>query len=78
VDSKQAGVSIFPQRGKNDWTAEGWSNPVKLDLRGGIHKVELKYLDTDVNMNIKVDNAHVRALRLRPLFAMEHPSFSPM
>jgi hypothetical protein len=67
VDSKQAGVSIFPQRGKNDWNAEGWSNPVRVKLSKGVHEVWLKFLDTDVNMNIKVDNAHVRALRLRPL-----------
>ena len=68
VDSEQAGVSIFPQRGKNDWNAEGWSNPVRVKLSKGVHEVWLKFLDTDVNMNIKVDNAHVRALRLRPLF----------
>ena len=67
VDSEQAGVSIFPQRGKNDWNAEGWSNPVELKLKKGIHQVELRYLDTDVNMNIKVDNAQVRQLRIRQL-----------
>ena len=25
-----AGVSVFPQRGKNDWNAAGWSNPVNM------------------------------------------------
>jgi hypothetical protein len=70
LDSKQVGVSIFPQRGKNDWKAEGWSNPVHVNLSKGVHTAELKFLDTDVNMNIKVDNAHIRSLRLRPLFTM--------
>ena len=67
VDSQMIGVSVFPQRGKNDWNASGWSNPVTLKLAKGCHGVTLQYLDTDVNMNIKTDNAYVRELRLRHL-----------
>lgn len=67
VDSLLAGVSVFPQRGKNDWNASGWSNPVVLPLKKGSHTVELRYHDTDVNMNIRIDNAHIREFRVRKL-----------
>ena len=62
-----AGVSVFPQRGKNDWNAAGWSNPVVMSLKKGSHTVELRYHDTDVNMNIRIDNAHIREFRVRKL-----------
>ena len=67
VDTQMVGVSVFPQRGKNDWKAAGWSSPVVVKLTKGAHTVALRYLDTDVNMNIRKDNAHVRELRLRYL-----------
>ena len=67
VDTQMVGVSVFPQRGKNDWKAAGWSSPVAVKLTKGAHTVALRYLDTDVNMNIRKDNAHVRELRLKQL-----------
>ena len=63
VDSEMSGVCVFPQRGKDNWTDSGWSSPVILDLSAGRHEFELHYLDNDVNMNIKVDNAKVIELR---------------
>ena len=63
--TQMVGVSVFPQRGKNDWKAAGWSSPVAVKLTRGTHTVALRYLDTDVNMNIRKDNALVRELRLR-------------
>ncbi len=64
IDGQRQGVSLFPQRGKGDWEAAGWSNPTRVHLTAGEHTVELRYRDCDVNMNRTTDNAHIRELRV--------------
>ena len=67
VDGLEKGVSVFPQIARDNWDVTGWSNAVKVTLKSGRHTIQLKYLDTNVNMNIKDDNAIVRDCRITRL-----------
>ena len=58
---------VFPQRGLDDWKNYGWSTPVKLYLKKGSHQLALRYLEKNININIDLDKAHVKALRLTQL-----------
>lgn len=64
VDGKMNGAVVFPQRGLDNWTSYGWSNPTKLYLEEGDHKLELHYLEANINMNIDKDKSHVKTVRL--------------
>ena len=67
VDGKNKETMVFPQRGLDDWTSYGWSSPVKLYLKKGTHQVALRYLEKNININIDLDKAHVKSLRLTQL-----------
>ena len=67
VDGSENGVSVFPQIARDNWDVTGWSNAVKVALKAGKHTVQLKYLDTNINMNINNDNAIVRDCRITRL-----------
>ena len=64
VDGKNAGPTVFPQRGLDDWKSYGWSNPIKVYLKKGTHKIALRYTEANININIDLDKAHVKSLRL--------------
>lgn len=63
VDGKKVGTVVFPQRG-DDWSAMGYTQPVRVSLKNGNHTFELKFADENVNMNIDVDNAQVNNLQI--------------
>ena len=67
VDGKNMASMVFPQRGLDEWKNYGWSNPVKVYLKKGSHKVALRYLTENININIDLDKAHVKSLRLTQL-----------
>ena len=67
VDGKNTASMVFPQRGLDEWKNYGWSNPVKVYLKKGSHKVALRYLTENININIDLDKAHVKSLRLTQL-----------
>jgi len=67
VDGKNTAPMVFPQRGLDDWKNYGWSNPVKVYLKKGVHKIALRYLTENININIDLDKAHVKSLRLTQL-----------
>ena len=64
VDGKNAGPMVFPQRGLDDWKSYGWSNPVKVYLKKGSHQIALRYTEANININIDLDKAHIKSLRL--------------
>ena len=64
VDGKNFTTMVFPQRGLDDWKNYGWSTPVKLYLKKGSHQLALRYLEKNININIDLDKAHVKSLRL--------------
>lgn len=52
IDKKFAGTSIFPQRGKDEWSNWGFSNAVQVQLTKGKHVVMLSFTDANENMNV--------------------------
>ena len=67
VDGKNVETMVFPQRGLDAWNLYGWSAPVKVYLKKGNHQVALRYLEKNININIDLDKAHVKSLRLTQL-----------
>jgi hypothetical protein len=67
IDGKNQETMVFPQRGLDAWTSYGWSTPVKVYLKKGSHQVALRYLEKNININIDLDKAHVKSLRLTQL-----------
>ena len=67
VDGKNVETMVFPQRGLNAWQLYGWSTPVKVYLKKGSHQIALRYQEKNININIDLDKAHVKSLRLTQL-----------
>ncbi len=51
------GTVIFPQRGVNEWSNWGFSNPVKLSLKKGSHMITLSLEPANENMNFEINQA---------------------
>jgi len=67
VDGAAAGVVVMPQRGVNQWSNWGWSNPLHARLRAGVHTLTLTYTPLDANMNRQESSALLDLVRLTPL-----------
>ena len=68
IDSIYKGTIVLPQRGTNEWSNWGFSNPLKVCLKKGKHVVQLVLEDFDDNMNGKVNQAmidYMRIIRIR-------------
>ncbi len=44
VNDANAGVWVFPQRGKEEWSNWGYTNLIKVYLRAGKHQLSICYL----------------------------------
>jgi len=64
VDKHFAGTVVFPQRGKEEWSNWGFTNPVKTKLLKGAHTVTLQFKDANENMNRVINQAMVDYLRM--------------
>lgn len=64
IDGTFAGTEVFPQRGKGEWSAWGFSNPVKIKLTKGKHVVTLQFAPANENMNGEINQAMIDYLRL--------------
>ena len=51
-NGKYSGSAIFPQRGRDEWSNWGLSNPLKVALKKGSNKLELRFEEFNNNMNI--------------------------
>lgn len=61
------GTFVFPQRGKEEWSDWGYSNPVKMKLEKGVTKLSLVFTPADENMNGEINQAmldHLRFIKL--------------
>ncbi len=67
IDGKQIGPIVMPQRGVDKWTNWGFSNSQEVELTGGTHKIELRLLPEDLNMNGKVNKVMIISVLLAPL-----------
>lgn len=66
MDDMNAGVWVFPQRGKEEWSNWGYTNPVKVFLNAGRHVLSVQYLESNENMNGEVNQAMIDHIRLLP------------
>jgi len=64
VDGAQVGTIVFPQRGKNEWSNWGYSNPVQWHLTKGKHRIELYFNNYNDNMNGDVNQAMIDCMQM--------------
>jgi len=64
VDNKEIGTIVFPQRGKNEWSNWGYSNPIQVYLSKGNHNLRLIFEDFDDNMNLSINQAMIDNMRI--------------
>lgn len=58
------GAAIFPQRGSDEWSNWGASNPLPLILIKGINKFELRFDSYNKNMNGEINNFLIDNIKL--------------
>ena len=64
IDGNAVGVSVFPQRGTNEWDNWGWSNATVISLTRGKHAVTLEFTDCVENMNLQINQALLDQMRI--------------
>jgi hypothetical protein len=64
VDEKESGTFVFPQRGVDEWSNWGFSNPVHVSLKKGKHTVTLSFEHSNENMNVDINQAMLDYLRI--------------
>ncbi|MEO8860930.1 MAG: hypothetical protein ABI358_05870 [Ginsengibacter sp.] len=64
IDNKKSGTFVFPQRGVDEWSNWGFSNPVHAYLKKGKHIVTLSFEHNNENMNVTINQAMLDYLRL--------------
>jgi hypothetical protein len=64
LDGKVAGTSVFPQRGKNEWSNWGYSNSMQVQLNKGDHTVTLSLEEYNDNMNGDINQAMLDNMRV--------------
>ncbi len=55
---------VFPQRGTDEWSNWGWSNPVEVELQAGENNLSLRFAPANENMNREVNKAMLDQVRL--------------
>ncbi|MET4076218.1 glycogen debranching protein [Hymenobacter sp. UYCo722] len=63
--SELLGTVVLPQRGVEEWSNWGFSNPVLVRLEKGATRLQLAYEPANQNMNIAVNQAMLDYLRVR-------------
>ena len=64
VDNTYVGAVILPQRGQDDWNNWGESSAIHLELTAGTHDFELRFEESDRNMNGEVNTARLAHIHL--------------
>ncbi|WP_226915623.1 carbohydrate-binding protein [Hymenobacter siberiensis] len=59
------GTVVLPQRGVQEWSSWGFSNPILVRLEKGTHPLTLAYEPANQNMNGEVNQAMLDYLRVR-------------
>ncbi|HLP16872.1 MAG TPA: glycogen debranching protein [Bacteroidota bacterium] len=67
IDAARAGTIVMPQRGVDAWNDWGYTNPIRLKLGKGAHRLALDYRPSDENMNGTANTALIREIRLTRL-----------
>jgi hypothetical protein len=58
------GTVVFPQRGTNEWSNWGFSNPLQVKLKKGNQKLSLTFESWNENMNGEVNQAMLDYMRI--------------
>ncbi|MDQ6761544.1 MAG: hypothetical protein M3015_02825, partial [Bacteroidota bacterium] len=61
---KKIGTFVFPQRGVDEWSNWGYSNPVHVYLKKGRHNLMLAFEPYNENMNVDVNQAMLDYVRI--------------
>ena len=64
VNGLKAGVCVFPQRGKGEWSNWGLSNAIQTTLLKGKQLITISFENTDENMNGAINTAMLDQLIL--------------
>jgi hypothetical protein len=64
VNNKFAGIFVFPQRGKSEWSDWGMSNSVQAFLQEGQNKIQIDLKESNQNMNGEINQAEIDYVRL--------------
>ncbi len=64
IDEVKSGTFVFPQRGVEEWSNWGFSNPVHAFLTKGKHTITISFEPYDENMNGDINQAMVDYLRV--------------
>ena len=64
MDGETVGISVFAQRGLNEWDNWGWSSVESVTLKGGKHTLTLEFADCVENMNMVENKALLKQLRI--------------
>jgi hypothetical protein len=64
VNGKFAGTFVLPQRGREEWSNWGFSNPVKVRLTKGINTLSIRFAEYNENMNGEINQAMLDYLRV--------------
>ncbi len=67
VDGKRLGAVVLPQRGNQNWEDWGYSNPLHLNLSKGRYFFELRFEDSNENMNHIINRSNIDNIRIIPL-----------
>lgn len=66
VNGQLKGPLVMPQRGENEWSNWGYSNPVMANLTRGGNKISIRFVTPqDENMNGEINSALIDFIRLR-------------
>lgn len=55
---------VFPQRGTNEWSDWGWSNPSKIKLKKGKNIISLSFELWNQNMNVETNRTMLDQMRI--------------
>jgi len=67
VNNQKAGTLVFPQRGNEEWSNWGYSNPIMITLEKGDQQISLSLEEANENMNIEINQAMLDYLRIRKI-----------
>ena len=67
LDSKNIGVQVYPQRGKDEWSNWGYSNTILTLITKGKHILTISLEKENANMNLDINAAMLDLVRFTKL-----------
>ncbi len=64
VNNQYQGALVFAQRGKDEWSDWGYSNPITINLAAGKNTLQISFEEWNNNMNVEVNTAMLDYVRV--------------